>query len=128
MTSKRPTFLDLSKISLPLPALTSICHRISGLFLALSMPFIALLFYLSLKSETGFLAVTSLKGTLSLGSLWLWAFLLALSYHFYAGVRHLLMDLHFFEELGSARWSAKVLFALFFLEAVVLTLWFWEII
>ena len=36
-TAKRPRFLDLTKIRLPLPGIVSILHRISGVLMILAM-------------------------------------------------------------------------------------------
>ena len=127
MGLKRPVYLDLFKITLPLPGLSSICHRVSGVFMLTSLPLIAYLFILSVQNEEGFLYVSHITENSFFCALWLWAFLMALTYHVYSGIRHLLMDLHFFEELHTARISALIVFILFAIEALLGTLWFWGI-
>ena len=48
--SRRPVFLNLTKIQMPVGALTSILHRISGVVLAASVP--AAVYLLGLSPET----------------------------------------------------------------------------
>ena len=57
--SRRPVFLDLMRIQMPVGALTSIGHRISGVVLAASVPATVYLLGLSLRDEAG-VAVTLL--------------------------------------------------------------------
>ena len=125
MGSKRPVYLNLLKISLPLPGLSSICHRVSGVFMLLSIPLMAYLFALSIESEEGFNYVALITDNNFFLALWLWGFLMSMIYHIYSGVRHLLMDLHFFEELHSSRLSAFLVFVFFAVEALVVSFWFW---
>lgn len=127
MSSKRPVYLDLHRISLPIPGLSSICHRVSGVFMLISIPFMAYLFTLSLESEQSFLYVYHITQHNLFFALWLWGFILAITYHIYSGVRHLLMDMHFFEELHTSRASAFAVFILFAIEAVLFSLWFWGV-
>lgn len=102
-----PRNLRLVPMRLPLPALVSILHRISGVLLFLSLPAVWWLFALSLDSAAGYaqalaiLASTPVK-LLSLGLIW------ALAHHFLAGLRHLAMDLHLGLELATARLTGKL--------------------
>lgn len=107
---QRPQFrnIQLTQIAgyrMPLAALVSIMHRISGLFLLLMLPFILFLLDSSLLSEGTF---EYLKG---FASHWFtklvilalsWAYL----HHFCAGIRHLVMDLHIGLDKDSARKSS----------------------
>lgn len=86
-----PKFLNLIKIKLPPGGIASIGHRISGVLMFLSIPFIAWEFGQSLDSEQGFRGVQDcLQSTpvvlLSLILVW------SLSHHLLAGVRHLFLD------------------------------------
>lgn len=58
----RPSFLDLTRISMPVGALTSIAHRISGVVLAASVPAAIYLLALSLRDDAGFATVRWLFG------------------------------------------------------------------
>lgn len=108
----RPKYYDLNLLNLPLPALVSIFHRITGvvMFLAL-IPLTLYLLQATLASESGF---NFWKNTLNwplvkiivLG--FVWAFL----HHFYAGLRYLLLDLHIGIDLKSARASSVIVFVL----------------
>jgi len=89
--TKRPVFLDLRHIQMPVGALASIGHRISDVGLAIGVPVVVYLLALSLKDEKSFADVAShlrlvpVKAAL-VGLVW------AISHHVLAGVRHLLSD------------------------------------
>jgi len=116
-TDKRPKYLNLFKIRLPITGVASINHRISGLILFLSIPFSLYLLQLSLSSEAGF------KEALScLSSPWfklalillLWSFM----HHLFAGFRFLLIDQNIGISLPVARKSAWFVV----LAAIIVTL------
>jgi len=97
----RPVYLNLAKIRLPIPGIISIMHRVFGLLLALSIPFFTLLFGLSLQSEEGFNQAVSIlnSGWLQpVFALFIWAFV----YHFFAGIRYLLLDIEIGVEKGQS--------------------------
>ncbi|MFL9923455.1 succinate dehydrogenase, cytochrome b556 subunit [Herbaspirillum lusitanum] len=107
---QRPQFrnIHLTQIAgyrMPLAALVSIMHRISGLFLFLMLPFILYLLDNSLLSEGTF---EYLKGFAS--NWFVKLIILALSWaylhHFCAGIRHLIMDNHIGLDKDSARKSS----------------------
>lgn len=102
---RRPAFLDLTKIGMPVGALASIGHRISGVVLAIGVPVVVYLLAMSLKNERSFAQVESL---LRLGPVKAALVMLvwALSQHVLAGVRHLLSDFNIGSPLRSARRSA----------------------
>lgn len=54
MNKKRPVNLDIRTIQLPLTALTSILHRISGIMLFIFLGLILYMLSKSLESEKGF--------------------------------------------------------------------------
>ncbi len=121
---KRPKFLDLREIYLPLPGIVSILHRISGGGLFLFLPFLIYLFDLSLTSPETFAQYKAIVGhwfvKLILFGL-LWAYL----HHFCAGIRFLLLDLHKGVELEPARQSARVVLAVSLALTVILGVWLW---
>ena len=88
-------------------AIVSILHRMSGLLLFLLMPLMLYFLQLSLNSPQSF---ADLRHTLA--NPWLkivlWAFSAALVYHLLAGIRHLLMDLGWGEQLSQGRTSASL--------------------
>jgi succinate dehydrogenase / fumarate reductase cytochrome b subunit len=110
MTRRRPKNLNLMSIRLPLPALVSIMHRMSGALLFLIIPLLLWLLQQSLASAESFAVVQRLlhhplaKFVCLLVS---WAFL----HHACAGIRHLILD---------ARWGINLAFAHFSSRAVLL--------
>ncbi len=120
----RPKFLNLLHIRLPVGAVASIAHRISGVLLFLSLPFAAYLLELSLKGQAGFEQV---RTVLDQGLIKLLTILLAWSicHHLLAGIRFLLLDLDIGLNKPSARrmaWMANLLAPLFAL-ALLWRIW-----
>ena len=100
--SGRPVFLDLTKIRLPAVGLMSICHRISGVILFFSIPFVIGLLGLSLGSEAGFARTVEITDSI-LFKLALVGWSWALAHHFLAGIRILLIDI----DVGIAKLTAR---------------------
>lgn len=105
MTPRRPYYLNLREIRLPLGGWVSILHRASGAAMALAAPLFLYAWMCSLESAEGFGAVASffsggLGWLIGLGFLW------ALLHHFFAGLRHLGFDLGWGEEKERARFTA----------------------
>ncbi|RMG29397.1 MAG: succinate dehydrogenase, cytochrome b556 subunit [Gammaproteobacteria bacterium] len=98
----RPRFLNPLAIHLPVGAVASILHRLSGILLFLALLPAAWLLSLSVSGEAGFAAARAFLGLagvrLFLGLL-LWAFL----HHFLAGIRFLLLDAGRGRDLAAAR-------------------------
>lgn len=102
---QRPVFFNLTQIQMPVGALTSITHRVSGILLALGIPFGFYALHLSLASAQSFADLMHIAGTDWFKAALIF-FVWALSHHLFAGVRHLLMDIGFGSHLASARRSA----------------------
>src|SRR3569833_4269281 len=88
----RPVFLELTRIRMPVNAVVSILHRISGLLLFVALPFVIYLLSLSVRDELGYAEVQALFGSAAvnlLGLLMGWA----LAHHVLACLRFLLIDL-----------------------------------
>ena len=114
----RPVYLNLFAIRQPLPAIVSILHRISGALLFLiGIPLLLWVVQRSLGSPD---AWAQMRATLAAPVAKLVLIVLAWAYfhHFIAGIRHLMMDLHWGMDLKSARQSSAVTLVL----AVLLTL------
>ena len=107
MARPRPKNLNLVQIRLPVPALVSIMHRVSGAALFLFIPFLLTLFEMSLESAQTY---ARFKGVFSHWAVKLiliglaWAYL----HHLFAGVRHLALDLDYGTDLGPARATSWV--------------------
>ena len=123
MTHKRPTNINLLKIQLPLSALLSITHRISGMlifFLVLPGSAIALSFmYDNQDSYNNFINYYSNNLTIKLTFIIL---VLIFQYHIFTGIRHMLMDFHFLEESLSTSFRSAIFTLLVFLLNAILTI------
>lgn len=104
---KRPKNLNLFTIRLPINAVVSIMHRASGMVLFLMLPALLWVLQQSLTSETRY-------QNIAIG-LQHWAFKLiligiawAFFHHFFSGIRHLAMDVHWMTSLQKARFSSRV--------------------
>ena len=105
--SPRPVFLDLVQIQMPVGALTSITHRVTGIFLALGVPFGIYLLDLSLEGPQSYARVTRLFDNVAFrvtAVLFVWV----LAHHLLAGIRHLLSDIDIGSRLPIARRSAWI--------------------
>lgn len=101
----RPVFLNLMQIQMPVGALTSIGHRISGVALAASVPIAVYLLDHSLRDDAGFAEIKTLFGHFAVKAaavIVVWA----LAHHVLGGVRHLLTDFGIGSPLRVARRSA----------------------
>lgn len=124
MNKKRPKYLDLRLIKLPLPGFISILHRVSGLLLFLALPLFLWMLQSSLLSiETYTQLVAVLRYPLSKLILicLLWAFL----HHLCAGIRYLAIDMHIGVGLTQARASSKLVLFVSLGLTVLMGAWLW---
>ena len=120
----RPVHLDLTTFKFPLTSITSILHRLSGLFLFLMIPGLLWMLDLSMASQSTFAELKSQLDTfLTKGLLWL--ALSALGYHLVAGVKHLIMDWGVGETLEGGQLGAKITLVLSVVLAALLAGWIW---
>ena len=121
----RPRYYDLNLAHLPPPGLVSIFHRISGLLLF--FPVVPALLYLmqaTLGNEEGythwrtFFAQPVVK-LVGLGFVWLYA------HHFWAGIRYLLLDVHWGIDKPRARASAVAVLALGLITTILVAWRLW---
>lgn len=122
--SNKPKYLNLFKIRLPLPGVVSILHRISGFGLFVLIGLILWLFQLSLHSKAGFELVISLM-TFWVAKLLLIGIVWAFVHHFFAGIRFLLLDLHWGADISSARVSGVLVMALSIASTLFFALIIW---
>jgi succinate dehydrogenase / fumarate reductase cytochrome b subunit len=106
----RPVNLDLQTIHFPITAIASILHRVSGVITFVAIGILLWLLSVSLSSPEGFQYASELVGGFFVKFI-LWGILTALSYHIVGGIRHLIMDLGYFEELESGIQTARISFA-----------------
>ena len=106
-----PRYLNLFKIALPMPGISSILHRISAVAIfVLSLPMMGLLVF-SLSSEANYQIIISLFENIMFKTLFS-LFIMAIFYHFVSGLRHLVMDFGYWETLRAGRMSALATFIL----------------
>jgi succinate dehydrogenase / fumarate reductase cytochrome b subunit len=105
MTTYRPVFLDLRRIRLPVSAVVSILHRVSGVLMVVSIPVFAWLFAQALASAEGFAAAAAFLGH-PLVQLGLVVMAWALLHHLIAGIRYLVIDLGVGVDRPTARGTA----------------------
>jgi len=103
--AKRPVYLNLFKIRLPLQGIVSLAHRASGVFLFIAIPFSVYLLDLSVISDQGYDQVQNLL-TLPLVKIALMLLLWSFAHHFFAGIRFLLIDADIGVEKSSSRIGA----------------------
>ena len=118
-----PRYLNLFKIALPLPGVSSILHRLSAVAIfVLSLPMFGLLVF-SLSSRSNFDIALLIFENLFFRTLFT-AFVTAIFYHYISGIRHLVMDFGYWETLRAGRLSALATFistGFFFLSFIFLT-------
>ena len=114
----RPVNLDLTTVKFPLPAITSILHRISGVGLFFGIGVVLYFLQLSLESEAGFERVLELLRATPV-KLTIWLILAGLLYHLIAGIKHLLMDWGLGESREGALRGAQVTLVLAIVAAVL---------
>jgi succinate dehydrogenase / fumarate reductase cytochrome b subunit len=120
----RPKNLNLFTIKLPINAVVSILHRVSGVGLFLSIPLILFAFQSLVHSESSYLTLAGWLNTwfvklLLIGLAW------AFFHHFFAGIRHLFQDIHWMTSLKNARLSSRILLCLVAISTVIFAVFIW---
>ena len=122
--TNRPKNLNLFTIKLPINAVVSILHRVSGIGLFLSIPLILWALQSLVHSEASYAALTFWLNTwlvklVLIGLAW------ALFHHFFAGIRHLLQDIHWMTSLNNTRLSSRILLWLVGISTVIFAWFVW---
>jgi len=108
---ERPEFRNINIVSVvlnyrqPFSAIVSIMHRVSGFLMFALLPFILYLLQESIRSEISY---AHFQGIAShpLAKLVILALVWGYMHHFFAGLRHLIMDTHIGLDKDSARKTA----------------------
>ena len=102
----RPVNINLFKIKLPMSALISITHRLSGIYVFfITLPLSIILFQKAL-TESSYDSMSLLIQTSVIFSTFVYFSFLIFLYHILTGFRHLLMDVHIGENLKASNMSA----------------------
>lgn len=124
MKDTRPVNLNLLAFRWPIPAITSILHRISGVFIFFGIAALLYLLDLSLSSQAGFdEAATLLSGTAV--KLIIWAIASGILYHLIAGIKHLIMDLGYGETIEGGKAGAVAVLVASALAIAAAGYWIW---
>jgi len=124
VNDKRPVNLDLSQFSFPLPALTSIVHRATGIILFVGIAILMYILELSLTSEESFNSVKECLDGFFVKFI-IWGILSGLLYHLVAGIKHLLMDFGIGETLEGGVLGAKVTIVVSVVLILLAGVWLW---
>lgn len=124
MANKRPQYLNLFRIKLPLPGVVSILHRVSGALLFLAIPLLLLGLQASLASPESFEAVRRafshpLVKLILLGLLW------SLFHHFFAGLRYIAMDMDLGLDLPQTRRNSWLVMTATICLTLLTGVWLW---
>lgn len=123
MKKQRPVNLELTSF-MPASAIASILHRVSGVVFFFALIFVIVAWTISLQSPESFeLAKSLMQGVI--GKVIVIAILAALSFHTIVGLRHLVMDMGYWEELESGNLSAKLSIAIWVVTVILAGVWIW---
>ena len=107
---KRPVYLNLFKIRLPVGGVLSILHRATGAFLVLLLPFALYILDVSLREPAAYADIAarlaSREGRIAI-LITVWVF----TQHFFSGLRHLMLDVGIGDGKPAARRNAWLAFA-----------------
>jgi succinate dehydrogenase / fumarate reductase cytochrome b subunit len=122
--SNKLVYINLFKIQLPLSALLSITHRVSGMLIFfLVLPASAYILNILLDSQLSYdLFIESYQSSTLLRTFVLFNILI-FQYHIIAGLRHMLMDFHIISETLLASNRSAVIALLLFAVNAMLTIW-----
>ncbi len=126
MRSSRPVSLTLNpfKFSWPFTALASITHRLTGVALFVALLGGLYLLQLALSSPAGFAQAAELAVAGAV-RFFIFLVLLALVYHLFAGIKHILLDLHIGDSYAAAKGASILVFVLTLASIVPLGMWLW---
>jgi len=107
---KRPVYLNLFKIRLPVGGVVSILHRVTGVLLVLALPLSIYMLQRSLQDPAAFRDILARLGT-PFGRFAILIVIWIFAQHFFSGIRHLLLDIDVGIDKSAARRNAWLTFA-----------------
>ena len=124
MPKRRPKHLNLFVIKQPLPAIMSILHRVSGVFLFLFLALFLWMLQESLATPESFASLKACFGhplvkLLLIGLTWSYL------HHLCAGIRHLAFDMHVGGDLRVARASSAAVMVVSIALTLVMAVVIW---
>ena len=127
MKDKRPRNIDLPLLlqyDLPLPGITSIMHRISGVLMFLAIPILLWAFDMSMASPESFEKMRECLDGFFM-TLIIWGILGSIIYHLVAGIKHLIMDMGYGETLEGGQMGSKIVLVVSGVLIVLVGVWLW---
>jgi len=124
VNNKRPVNLDIGTMRLPITAIVSILHRISGVILLFAAGILLWMLDSSLSSAEGFAEIEEMMAS-TVCQVIVWLILAALAYHTVAGIRHLFMDCGVGESLEGGQTGAKIILVCTAVLIVLAGVWIW---
>ena len=107
--------INLFKIKLPMSAISSITHRLAGIYIFfITLPLSLYLLYFSTRSYNDFVNLKETLNNSVIISTFVTFSLLVFIYHVLTGVRPLLQDIHIGESLLASKLSSYIVFILWF--------------
>jgi succinate dehydrogenase / fumarate reductase cytochrome b subunit len=120
----RPMHLNLFVIRFPITAISSICHRISGIWIFICLPFVLLMLQESLANVESFADISN-KFNIIYYKLFFFSFLIASIYHAIAGIRHIIMDFGFFESKNDSKVTSWIVIISSIIISLLLGVYIW---
>ncbi|MBK2093073.1 succinate dehydrogenase, cytochrome b556 subunit [Francisella philomiragia] len=124
---KKITNVDLMSIKsykFPITAISSILHRISGVVLIFAIPLAVVGMNYTLAGPDGYQQTVAVL-TRGWCSIFFWLFLSSITYHVFAGVRHMIMDMGFGESMKAAKITSLLVIILGVLSAILWGCYLW---
>jgi succinate dehydrogenase / fumarate reductase cytochrome b subunit len=115
---------SLMKYRFPVTAIASILHRASGLILFIAIPFLLWAFHASLASSASFAHIQACLSS-PFAKIWVTLVIAALVYHLLAGIKHLIMDLGYWEGKTSGRVASYAVILISLIVIVLLGVRLW---
>ena len=122
MAGDRPVHLNLVVFRWPLAAAASIAHRITGVIAFVGIGFMLYALEGALSSPAGFAETVELMRS-PLARFIAFGLLSVVGYHFVAGIKHLLLDMHVGDSLEGGQFAAKVTLVLGLVVVILAGVW-----
>jgi succinate dehydrogenase / fumarate reductase cytochrome b subunit len=120
----RPMHLNLFVMRFPITAISSIGHRISGIWIFICLPFVLLMLQESLANVESFADISN-KFNIIYYKLFFFSFLIASIYHAIAGIRHIIMDFGFFESKNDSKVTSWIVIISSIIISLLLGVYIW---
>ncbi|MBL4630369.1 MAG: succinate dehydrogenase, cytochrome b556 subunit [Paraglaciecola sp.] len=108
MKKKRPVNLDFTTMSLPIMGIASILHRVSAVIIWVAMAFLLPVLYISLDSPEGFDRLSRMATESFIAQFFIWGFMTAMGYYAMGGLKHMIQELGYFEDLKGGMLISKI--------------------